>query len=106
MNLTGIDREAATQMFEDFVESGRLAPQEKITQQIEYFTPQGRSFNRRGAPYKEPQLRVTRKQTYKGKWIPRAPAMRKWFGLNHRVQFDHRAKIPLTGQQTQYSVDE
>ena len=71
MDLTGLDRESATKMFEDFVESGRLAPKEKITQQIEYFTPQGRSFNRRGAPYKEPQLRVTRKQTYKGKWVPR-----------------------------------
>tara|TARA_R110000796_G_scaffold90631_4_gene194554 strand:- start:5561 stop:13294 length:7734 start_codon:yes stop_codon:yes gene_type:complete len=71
MDSTGLDRESATKMFEDFVESGRLAPQEKITTQIEYFTPQGRSFNRRGAPYKEPQLRVIRKQTYKGKWIPR-----------------------------------
>jgi len=71
MDLTGLDRESATEMFEDFVESGRLAPQEKIIQQMGYFTPKGRSFNRRGAPYKEAEMRFTRKQTYKGKWVPR-----------------------------------
>ena len=71
MDLTGLDRESATEMFEDFVESGRLAPQERIIQQMGYFTPQGRMFNRRGAPYKEAEMRFTKKQTYKGKWIPR-----------------------------------
>lgn len=71
LDLTGLDRESATEMFEDFVESGRLAPQERIIQQMGYFTPQGRMFNRRGAPYKEAEMRFTKKQTYKGKWIPR-----------------------------------
>ena len=71
MDLTGLDRESATEMFEDFVESGRLAPQERIIQQMGYFTPQGRMFNRRGAPYKEAEMTFTKKQTYKGKWIPR-----------------------------------
>ena len=71
MDLTGLDRESATEMFEDFVESGRLAPQERIIQQMGYFTPKGRMFNRRGAPYKEAEMRFTKKQTYKGKWIPR-----------------------------------
>ena len=71
MDLTGLDRESATEMFEDFVESGRLAPQERIIQQMGYFTPQGRMFNRRGAPYKEAEMTFTKKQTYKGKRIPR-----------------------------------
>ena len=79
---TGLDKKSATRLFEDLVESGRLKPQFfPATKEVQYFTPQGRLFNTRGAPYRsnqgflktEAQLKVTRKPKYKGKWIPRNP---------------------------------
>jgi len=77
MDLAGLDRKAATQMFEDFVESGRLIPQEKTYHEREYITPRGRVFNRRGIiqSFDYDQLRFLtkkyKKPTYKAKWIPR-----------------------------------